>query len=169
MPETIEEVNAEGQQHEGASTTNGGGRKKSARKMKGGIKGDPPEVTIATDAAKVSWYGGRKKSARKMKGGTGPFADNALEINKHLGGGRKKSAWNMLVQQVYKAEKSINPNFQFKDALKKASSLKKSGNYGPMMSNSKTMRARKTSGRRMKGSKTRKRGGWTEPVDLQST
>jgi hypothetical protein len=42
------------------------------------------------------------------------------------GGSRKKSAWNMLVQKVYKAEKSINPNFQFKDALKKASSLKKS-------------------------------------------
>ena len=69
----------------------------------------------------------------------------------------------MLVHQVYKAEKSINPNFQFKDALKKASSLKKSGNYGSMMSKGN----RKTRGRRMKGRKTRKvvGGNLEDPFD----
>jgi len=90
-----------------------------------------------------------------------------ISSGRPVGGGRKKSAWNMLVQQVYKAEKSINPNFQFKDALKKASSLKKSGNYGSMMSKSKKMKTRKTRGRRMKGRKTRKVGGsshYVQPI-----
>ena len=80
----------------------------------------PEDMKIDLSTPGTLWAGGgRKKSARKLRGGV-------VAAPVWAGGSRKKSAWNMLVQKVYKAEKSINPNFQFKDALKKASSLKKS-------------------------------------------
>lgn len=46
------------------------------------------------------------------------------------GGKRKLSKWNKFVKKVYADEHRKNKNFQFKDALKKASTMKKKGHYG---------------------------------------
>lgn len=46
------------------------------------------------------------------------------------GGKRKLSKWNKFVQKVYADQHRKNKNFQFKDALKMASAMKKKGQYG---------------------------------------
>lgn len=46
------------------------------------------------------------------------------------GGKRKLSKWNKFVQKVYTEQHRKNKNFQFKDALKMASAMKKKGQYG---------------------------------------
>ncbi len=46
------------------------------------------------------------------------------------GGKRKLSKWNKFVQKVYADQHRKNKNFQFKDALKMASEMKKKGQYG---------------------------------------
>ena len=47
-----------------------------------------------------------------------------------IGGKRKLSKWNKFVQKVYAEQHRKNKNFQFKDALKMASKMKKKGQYG---------------------------------------
>ena len=47
-----------------------------------------------------------------------------------IGGKRKLSKWNKFVQKIYANERRKNKNFQFKDALKMASAMKKKGQYG---------------------------------------
>jgi hypothetical protein len=47
-----------------------------------------------------------------------------------MGGKRKLSKWNKFVSKVYADQHKKNKNFQFKDALKMASTMKKKGHYG---------------------------------------
>ena len=47
-----------------------------------------------------------------------------------IGGKRKLSKWNKFVQKIYADQRRKNKNFQFKDALKMASAMKKKGQYG---------------------------------------
>ena len=47
-----------------------------------------------------------------------------------MGGKRKLSKWNKFVSKVYAEQHKKNKNFQFKDALKMASAMKKKGHYG---------------------------------------
>jgi hypothetical protein len=81
----------------------------------------------STNAAKV---GGNRiaiaANAAKVGGNRIAIAANAAKV----GGKRKLSKWNKFVKKVYTEEHRKNKNFQFKDALKKASTMKKKGHYG---------------------------------------
>jgi hypothetical protein len=86
-------------------------------------------VGSSTNAAKVGGKGGPSiaSNAAKVGGKGGPsIAVNAAKV----GGKRKLSKWNKFVKKVYTEEHRKNKNFQFKDALKKASTMKKKGHYG---------------------------------------
>ena len=88
-------------------------------------------VGSSTNAAKVGGKGVNgiaiATNAAKVGGKNGPsIATNAATV----GGKRKLSKWNKFVKKVYTEEHRKNKNFQFKDALKKASTMKKKGHYG---------------------------------------
>tara|TARA_B110000495_G_C22975546_1_gene572950 strand:- start:1078 stop:1326 length:249 start_codon:yes stop_codon:yes gene_type:complete len=72
-----------------------------------------------------------------------------------LGGKRKLSNWNLLVQKVYKEGKAKNSNYDFKQALTDAS--KRKSEMGEMKSHTKTNKKMNKSKRHRKRSASRSR------------
>ena len=91
---------------------------------------EPVPHTPVGSSANAAKVGGNRiaiaSNAAKVGGNRIAIASNAAKV----GGKRKLSKWNKFVKKVYTEEHRKNKNFQFKDALKKASTMKKKGHYG---------------------------------------
>ena len=70
---------------------------------------------------------------------------------------RKKSDWNMLVKKVFDEHKAKNPNFKLGDAMKLASSMRKSGKTGSMSHLTRKTLHKKGKKSKIHGGKTRRK------------